>query len=42
METLGKTAIVLIGLGAAFALGWVARALMYEANKKYEQFEEEE
>ena len=41
MEMLGKIAIVLFGLGAAFTLGWVARALMYEAGKKYEPFEEE-
>jgi len=40
METLGKIAIVLLGLGAAFALGWVARALMYEAQRKYEPLEE--
>jgi len=41
METLGKIAIVLLGFACAFLLGWVARALMYEAHRKYEPFEEE-
>jgi len=41
METLGKIAIILLGLGVASLLGWVARALMYEAHRKYEPFEEE-
>lgn len=40
MGTLGKVAIVLLGLGIAFALGWVARALMEEADRKYEPSEE--
>ena len=35
METLGKIAIILLGLGVASLLGWVARALMYEAQNKY-------
>ena len=42
METLGKIAIALLTLACAFLLGWVARALMYEAGKKREPFEEEE
>jgi len=41
MGTLGKIAIIVLGLGVAFLLGWVARALMYEAQRKYEPFEEE-
>ena len=40
MGTLGKIAIVLLGFACAFLLGWVARALMYEAQRKYEPLEE--
>lgn len=42
METLGKIALILLGLGAAFLFGWIARALMEEADRGYELFEEEE
>jgi len=40
MEALGKITIILLGLGGALFFGWVARALMYEAHRKYESFEE--
>jgi len=42
METLGKIAIVVLGFACAFLLGWVARALMYEAQRECEPYEEEE
>ena len=42
MEVLGKIALVLLGLACAFLLGWVARALMYEAQRGCEPYEEEE
>jgi len=40
MEALGKIAIALLGFACAFLLGWVTRALMYEASRKYKPFEE--
>ena len=40
MEWLGQFAIIMLGLGAAFVLGWISRVLMYESNKRHESLDE--